>query len=52
MNKEEYTALWQAITEAELARAFREITRAVAACLQPSIPAAKPKLSRPSKKRS
>jgi len=40
------------ITEAELARAFREITRAVAACLQPSIPAAKPKLSRPSKKRS
>ena len=40
------------ITEAELARAFREITRAVAARLQPSIPAAKPKLSRPSKKRS
>jgi len=40
------------ITEAELARAFREITRAVAACLQPSIPAAKPELSRPSKKRS
>ena len=40
------------ITEAELARAFREITRAVAACLQPSIPAAKPKLSRPPKKRS
>jgi 4-aminobutyrate aminotransferase-like enzyme len=40
------------ITEAELARAFREITRAVAACLQPSIPAAKPMLSRPPKKRS
>ena len=31
---------------------FREITRAVAARLQPSIPAAKPMLSRPPKKRS
>jgi 4-aminobutyrate aminotransferase-like enzyme len=40
------------ITEAELARAFREISRAVAVHLQPSIPAAKPMLSRPPKKRS
>jgi 4-aminobutyrate aminotransferase/(S)-3-amino-2-methylpropionate transaminase len=40
------------ITEAELARAFREITRAVAAHLQPSIPTKKPQLSRPPKKRS
>jgi 4-aminobutyrate aminotransferase-like enzyme len=40
------------ITEAELVRAFREITRAVSARLQPSIPANKPKLSRPPKKRS
>jgi 4-aminobutyrate aminotransferase-like enzyme len=39
------------ITEAELARAFREISRAVAVHLQPSIPAAKPMLSRPQKKR-
>jgi 4-aminobutyrate aminotransferase/(S)-3-amino-2-methylpropionate transaminase len=40
------------ITEAELARAFREITRAVAAHLQPSIPTKKSQLSRPPKKRS
>ncbi len=40
------------ITEAELARAFREITRAVAGRLQPSIPTKKPQLSRPPKKRS
>ena len=40
------------ITEAELARAFREITRAVVAHLQPSIPTKKPQLSRPPKKRS
>ena len=40
------------ITEAELARAFREITRAVAGRLLPSIPTKKPQLSRPPKKRS
>jgi 4-aminobutyrate aminotransferase/(S)-3-amino-2-methylpropionate transaminase len=40
------------ITEAELARAFREITRAVAAHLQPSISTKKTLSPRPRKKRS